>query len=173
MICHNFECPEGHVTEKMVNINEENWTTQICDQDACPCIAERVFLSKRMQALHRLPITIYRNSAGEVRFPGAAREAMPDNYKSQGFQRVEMTYHEAKKFEKEFNLQERSRSGIKNEFMDMMEGEQQAENRSELLHAMRTMTPRGREYAEYAIEQANKARKYESEDPGFHIEILH
>ena len=170
-VAHNYECPEGHITEKLVDVNQEGWEKQICSGD-CPCLAERVFLSKRMQALTRLPITIYRNAAGEVRFPGSASEAMPANYKSQGFERVEMNFHEARKFQKEFNDRERGRDSIKKEFMEYIEAEEKAAERSDLHHAMRNMSPIGREYAEYVIEQSNKRRDYYSSDPGFRIEIL-
>lgn len=174
MINHNFECPEGHITEKLVDVNEKDWTKQICDQDECPCLAERVFLSKRMQALHRLPITIYRNSNGEVRFPGSAREPMPANYKEQGFERVEMTYHEARKFEKEFSAQERARSSDKLEFQHFLETEKNKGGREDLLHEMRGMSNYGRDFAQYVIEQNNRedAGRFYSEDPGFYIEVL-
>lgn len=171
MVLHSYECPEGHVTEKLVNVNEKDWENQICSED-CNNVAERVFLSKRAQALHRLPITIYRNAQGEVRFPGSATEAIPENYKAQGFERVEMNFQQAKKFQKEFNEQERGRDSIKKEYMEYAESQEKAQNRSDLLHAMRGMSPIGREYAEHAIEQANKRRDYNSSDPGFRIEIL-
>lgn len=172
-VLHNFECPEGHITEKLVDVNEKDWDKQNCGYgDDCGNVAERVFLSKRVQALNRLPITIFRNAAGEVRFPGSATEPMPSNYKEQGFERVEMTFHEARKFQKQFNEQERHRDSLKKEFMDYMESQEREQSRSDLLHAMRNMSPMGREYAEYVIEQANKRRDYYSDDPGFRIEIL-
>lgn len=173
MVLHNFECPEGHITEKLVDVNQSGWETQKCS-DVCDSPAERVFLSKRIQALHRLPITIYKGPDGSVRFPGAANEAMPDQYRKEGFQRVELSYYEAKKFQNEFNAQERARHSDKLEYMHYLESEARKEDRSDLLREMRNMSPRGRDFAEYVISQndSRDAHKYYSQDPGFHIEIL-
>ncbi len=172
MVLHNFECSQGHITEKLVDTNEKDWQWKTCGEGDCFELAERVYLSKRAQAFHRLPITIYRNASGEVRFPGSASEPMPDNYKAQGFERVEMTFHEARRFQKQFNEQERGRDSIKKEFMDYMESQEKSESRSDLLHAMRSMSPIGREYAEHVIRESEKRRDYLSHDPGFRIEIL-
>lgn len=173
MVIHNFQCPSGHITEKMIDVNEQGWKEQSCST-SCELSASHVYLSKRVQILNRKPITIYRNSSGEVRFPGSADEAIPANYKAEGFQRVEMTYHEAQKFQKDFNRQEQMRDSDKKEFMHYLESERNAEDRSDLLHSMRGMSSRGRDFAAYCIEQNNKneAQKYYSNDPGFHIEIL-
>lgn len=121
-----------------------------------------------------LPVVIYKNGAGEVRFPGSATEPMPANYKQQGFERVEMSYHEARKFQKDFNASERFKDADKKELLHYLHEEEHREDRSDLQHAMRGMSNQGRDFAQYVIEQNNRkeSTQFYSHDPGFYIEAL-
>lgn len=174
MVLHNFECRRGHITEKFVDVESPGWRSQPCDYEGCARMAEHVYVSRHMQALLRKPIVIYKNAMGEVRFPGSADEPMPQNYKDQGFQRVEMNFHEARKFQREYAQDLQFKESDKLEFIHYMESELRKEDRQDLIREMRRFSAHGREFAQYVIEQSNSedARKYYSHDPGFHIEAI-
>lgn len=173
MVNHSFECPEGHITEKTVDVNTEGWKQQQCGAE-CSAIAEHVYLSKRVLRGSGKKITIYRDGAGNVQFPGSADEPMPDRLAGLGYERVQMDYHEARKFQTEFNKAERFKAADKLEFMHYLENEQRKEDRDDLLSALHSMSPRGRDFAQRVINENNArdARAYYSSDPGFYIEAI-
>lgn len=126
------------------------------------------------RVLSGVKVTVYRDKNGHTIFPGETEAKMPARYAKEGYERVEMNFHEARKFTKEMNGRERSKAAAYLEGLQRVSEEAYKEQRSDLLHEMRGMSTYGREFAEYVIDQMNSrdSRAYLSEDPGFHNEAL-
>lgn len=126
------------------------------------------------QVLGNVRVTVYRDKDGHTIFPGETDAKMPARYAKEGYERVEMNFHEARKFTKEMNGRERSKAAAYLEGLQRVSEETYKESRSDLIQEMRRMSPRGREFAEYVMAQMNSrdAKAYLSEDPGFHNEAL-
>jgi hypothetical protein len=120
------------------------------------------------------PTVVYMGPKGEVGFVASSdpncRSAK--GYEKRGFVRKEMPFYEARKFASQMNKAERARAEKVLEAVYNSEQELRAQERSDLRAAMRHMSPRGRELAQYAIERGNQmdAEYYRAKDPGFHIE---
>lgn len=126
-------------------------------------------MSHRRQALHTQPIVVHVAPDGTYRYVGDPNVAVKP-----GFVKKEMNYYEARKFCREVN--EGQRADLSRHLSNLQKAEESVnkEARTEILRAMRDMTPRGREFAEYAIAESNRrdAERYRSWDTGFHIEGL-
>lgn len=113
------------------------------------------------------PVVIFRNADGHVRLPGSTDIAPPA-----GFERVELkTVHEVRKFEREMNQREHAKHED-SRYRDSQACEAaRTKLRGELRMAMQQMSPLGRDFARYAIEQTNNRRKGRY-DAGFRVEAL-
>ncbi len=169
---HDFECPDGHVTEKTVDVSVNGWRKQKCG--VCSKKAEQVFLPYRSNSFTDMKVVVYRDSGGHTIYPGSAAEAMPERYRKLGYERVEMDFHSARRFQKEMNKEEQTKMSHYLETLQRTYENEHKEDREDLLRAMRDMSPLGRAFAERVIEIQNSrdARRYISSDPGFHNEAL-
>jgi len=120
------------------------------------------------------PIVVYKDGSGNVQFPGRADEKLPKRLAKLGFEKVEMTPHEARRFGKQMNSLERIKMEKHLSAMQAAYAHVHKEQREELRVAMRHMSPLGRDLAQAAIERADREEgsKYYTSDPGFRIEIL-
>jgi hypothetical protein len=169
---HDFECPKGHITEQTVDVNAAGWQKQPCG--VCSRAAERVFLSSRSRSFLDAKVVVYRDAGGHTIYPGSANEKMPDRYAKLGYERVEMDFHAARRFQNAMNKEERLKMSHYLETLQRTHEEEHAQDRSDLRQAMRNMSPMGREFAQYVmdIQNSRDARRYISSDPGFHNEAL-
>lgn len=114
------------------------------------------------------PVVVFRDAAGNVRFPGRTDSSIPE-----GFQRVELrTSAEVHRFEREMNVRENAKHDIHAECEERYYNELERKNRRELREAMRQMTPQGRAFAEEAMRQGDK-RPSGRFDAGFHLPAFH
>src|SRR5688572_22028430 len=146
MILHQFECPQEHLFEEFT---EWNNALRKCDPKPCPECKESadVTLDRRnyrRQALHSRPVVVYRDAGGHTIYPGSADEAMPDRYKKLGYERVEMDFHTARRFQNSMNKEERLKMSHYLEALQRTYEEEHAQDRSDLREAMRHMSPLGR-----------------------------
>lgn len=119
------------------------------------------------------PIVIHEDRQGNIRFPGNV-SAQPPN----GFQRRELkTIPEALGFERKFRDQEDSRQRDKVAREDAYYAGARKANRADLRQAMKTMSPRGRAFAERTMSQMDQkhaerlVKSRRSTD--FNIQVLH
>lgn len=147
-----------------------------CEAEGCTGTAVRTFEPQfsmrrpRRDAQRFSPVVIHRDSAGNVRFPGAPDAAVPA-----GFEKVELrTVAEVRQFERGMDAKERARfeSGQARE-ADFY-AERQRRDRAELRVAMQRMTPYGRDFARVAMEENDRkdAGRKTSYDPNFHVECF-
>jgi hypothetical protein len=171
-IRHDFECPLGHITEHTVDTNVADWKNQPCG--ICPENASLVFLSSRSRSFLDSKVVVYRDAGGHTIYPGSADEKMPDRYSKLGYERVEMDFHTARRFQSSMNREEQLKMSHYLETLQRTHEEEHAQDRSDLRQAMQNMSPMGREFAQYVmdIQNSRDAKRYISSDPGFHNEAL-
>jgi hypothetical protein len=113
------------------------------------------------------PVVVHVDKQGNVRFPGRADARVP-----KGYQRRELTtIGEIRRFESQVNSRERSRFSQLKEAEERFYSDVDSQNRSDLLHAMRSMSPLGRAIAQAAINKSNR-RSQPSFEPGFCVEVF-
>lgn len=116
------------------------------------------------------PVVIHVSADGTTRFPASADAPLPP-----GFERRELrTIREIESFERRVNQEQQSEHERHLAREHATIGAEVERRHKELLHDMRTMSPKGRALAEVAI-RLNAARhaarpRFEA---GFHIEALH
>jgi hypothetical protein len=171
-VLHSYECPKGHLTEKLVDPKVEGWKIQLCSSN-CKEQAEQVFLPRGVKFQDALHIVVYRDASGHTIYPGKNGK-MPERYSKEGYERVEMNFHEARRFTQQMNRDERAKMARHMEKEQIVYEQVQAQQRDDLRQAMRHMSPLGRDYARAAMELSNNQEhgKYLSVDPGFHNEAL-
>jgi hypothetical protein len=86
----------------------QSWESPV---ENCGCGGSRIkihtFRYKRTSAVHSSErIVVFRNpQTGEVKYPGRNDQPMPDRYRHQGYERVELsTLHDATRFEKQHGV---------------------------------------------------------------------
>jgi hypothetical protein len=154
MILHDFKCTNGHVFERMAN-----WQTEFWPCPECCSLAERVFLPRpeRPENANRFnPVVVFRKPNGEYRFPGRADERTP-----RGCVRVELKDIQAvRKFEK----QENQRLKTIHEASMARRGanyEAEKKERREILKSVLSkMSPRARQFAEFAMSMSDAKESY-------------
>src|SRR6266404_6298813 len=113
-------------------------------------------------------IVVHVGADGAVRFPGHENARVP-----KGFNRVELkTLSEIAAFERQVNqkLSSEAARHIENEerHFEAVRGRL----RGELQQQMKTMSPRGRDFAQFVIDENNRRARKKS-DVGFQVDILH
>jgi hypothetical protein len=161
-ILHNFECSDGHITEKMVDSNEGR---KRCAYEGCRRFALRVFLPKHRNAQPFEPTYYHIDGEGNVRCIMDKNAPMPPGYE---LRRVE-TLADYRKLAKYMNAKDRSKMERSIENEERYFEEERKARRSDFMQDVQRMSPLGRDYAMWAIEQNNRKGR-RSSDPGFHIE---
>lgn len=110
---------------------------------------------------------VHVDAHGNYRFPGHADAPVPP-----GFERRELHGRDIDRMERTVNSQQRRDREMREELRAQSEEPRRSASRSDLMHAMRSMTPAGRDFAQYAIDRANN-RVRGRYDPGFHVESRH
>jgi len=112
MPMYDFECPDGHVTEKYLTFQrlEDSNDSMICDHEGCTKVAEyrpSFWYNSATNAQRFSPVVIHRDEHGNVRFPGNTNAPVPE-----GFQKVELaTIQQVRALEKEINLRDTVKAG--------------------------------------------------------------
>jgi hypothetical protein len=113
------------------------------------------------------PIVIHVDSQGNKRFP-----ASPDAPVPPGFEKRELrTVREVREFERTVNREERQRWDETRIREEMTFDPQRRERHRELRSEMQHMTPFGRAFAEYAMQQTN-GKTRGSFDAGFRVSVF-
>lgn len=138
---------------------------QIGDYPYCP--HESIYPSA---AQSFSPVVVHRSADGSIRFPAHADAPVP-----KGFQKVEMTnLAQIRKFETEVNTRENAllREGRYKEKADIESGRKIM--REQFKERVRGFSPRGRAFAERAMEWSDKrgSKRDVIRDANFHVEAF-
>jgi hypothetical protein len=162
---YHFECGEHGLFAVTCRLAE--WSdTKPCP--ACTKPSEQVVLPQGEYGTLPVPIVVHVSATGRFRFPGAADAKAP-----RGFERVELkTISEVEKFERRVNHQLREEARDHQENEEKFFGKVKAELRGELRHAMKNMSPLGRDFARFVM-ALNDRKKRKPTEAGFYCDILH
>lgn len=142
---------------------------------ACPtCGAgtSQVHLSPR--ARHSMdPIVVFRAPDGSYRFPGDLSGPMTAQYRRQGYQEISLrTATEVRRFESHINTGQRETDERRCEQRERMQERRESVSRSDLRHAMTSMTRHNRDLARAAMAQNDGKPRPRPRDGGFHVEVM-
>ncbi len=139
-----------------------------CQKKGCAEVTLQTYSRSKPKDWSIRPIVIHLGADGAVRFPGHENARVP-----KGFNRVELkTLSEIAAFERQVNqkLSSEAARHIENEerHFEAVRGRL----RGELQQQMKTMSPRGRDFAQFVIDENNRRARKKS-DVGFQVDILH
>jgi len=118
------------------------------------------------------PVVVYRAPDGTHRYPGTTDSQSTAHYDKLGYTRIELrSAADVRRFEKTINQHEQAENQIRVEDRHRQRESMEGRNRSDLFHAMKSMSAAGRTIAQAAINR-NIARHQQerTSDPGFRIE---
>lgn len=163
MPAHDYQCSNGHKFEVIVPPSKVKDRVR-CRTRRCRRMAEIVWSTGTVRSGQRFtPIVVHVDKEGNVSFPGRNDARVP-----QGFEKKTLTsLEEARKFSKEFNQREQAQTQMRQHIKEAQFNEAQKGNRSELRTAMNRMSPMGRDFAQYAMQQNDKRRRAKAEVNGF------
>jgi len=142
-------------------------TTQSLPELNCREVTIQTYSPSRPKDWAIKPIVVHVGKGGAVRFPGHENAPVP-----KGFNRVELkTLSEIAAFERKVNQKLSSEAAQHLEREEAHFSSIQAKLRGELRERMKTMSPFGRDFAQFVIEQNNQ-RKRKKSDVGFHVQVL-
>lgn len=119
------------------------------------------------------PIVVYRAPDGSYRFPGDTHGAGSGKYDRVGYERIEIrSALDARRVEAQINRYDGSVQSFKAERDARMREAGESARRSDLFHAMKSMSNRGKEVAREAIAQNNARSTRRPPTPGTFIEVL-
>lgn len=168
----DYECSKKHRFEAYAKVSDESLP---CRAEGCKEKAGRIFVScsgigEPRDAQGFAPPLVWRNADGSFTFAGSSHESAP-----QGAERVDFrNWSDVRKFEREMNQRERERHDRSVSVQqEVFEARRKAE-RSDLFQRMKSMSPRGRAFAEMAIQMGNARRSklYQNFDPGCHFDVF-
>jgi hypothetical protein len=134
---------------------------------SCAKCGARLEFTRESTAQAFDPIVIHVDSQGNKRFP-----ASPDAPVPPGFEKRELrTVREVREFERTVNREERQRWDETKIREEMTFDPQRRERHRELRSEMQHMTPFGRAFAEYAMQQTN-GKSRGNYDPQFRVDIF-
>ena len=166
MPTYSYECPVHGEFEITVSISahRDHWP---CFYKGCAASTEQTYTPSKPKDWAIKAIVVHVGADGAVRFPGHENARVP-----KGFNRVELkTISEIARFEQQMNQK------LSSERSKHIENEERhfetvrARLRSDLRQRMQTMSPFGRAFAQFCIDENNRRRRKKS-DVGFHVDIL-
>jgi hypothetical protein len=135
---------------------------------SCKETTEQTYTPSRPKDWAIKPIVVHVGEGGAFRFPAHENAPVP-----KGFNRVELkSISEIESFERKANQRLTAEASIHLEREEQHFAKLQEKLRSELRQRMQTMSPFGRDFAQFVIDQNNKRGRKKS-DVGFHVDILH
>lgn len=165
MPVYSYECPKHGRFDLTLPLRKwDEWKP--CPE--CGESSQQVVLPQGEPGTLPQPIVVHRDEKGNFRFPGAPDAKVPKH-----FEKVELkTIKEVEKFEREVNQRLRGEAQRHQENEEQYYAGVKKHLRGELQNAMRSFTPRGRDFARFVM-ALNDAKKKKSTEVGFHTEILH
>ncbi len=175
MPTYSYECPVHGEFEVTVPISahRDHWPCPVLNESndgvyACFCVTEQTYTPSRPKDWAIKPVVVHLGADGAVRFPANEHAPVP-----QGFNRVELkTLGEIETFERQVNQKLSSEAALHHEHEEQHFAALRAQLRGELRQRMQTMSPFGRDFAQFCIEENNRRARKKS-DVGFHLEVLH
>ena len=144
--------------------------TPVCPD--CGAETEQAHLPPRAR-WHIDPIVVFQAHDGTFRFPGDLSGPMTAQYRRQGYQEVELrTSADVRRFEGHINEGQRSVDERRVEHRQEMQERREATSRSDLRHAMRSMTRYGRDVARATMAHNDGKPRQRPRDGGFHVEVM-
>lgn len=165
-------CPSGHYFEHVLTLSayrdiipcqHKNKRGKKCTKKA----TRQYFTQGQARAQRFDPIVVHVDQEGNTRFPGRSDAKMPA-----GYQRVELrTISEARAFERRYNQRLRDEHEVRDNTRREQFSINQTQNRSELRDAMRHMSSKGKDFAQFAMEMNNRKTR-PAYDPRGYFEAL-
>lgn len=119
------------------------------------------------------PVVVYRAPDGSIRFPGDTNGAGAGKYDRLGYDRVELrSAADVRRFESQMNRAEYSRAERIMERRQAARESREKATRSDLFHAMQSMSTFGRALARAAVARNNAKAIERARDSGFHVEAF-
>lgn len=168
----DVECTDdacGHVAENIYRRAAEWETTPPCEKCNQPTV--RVFLPPRT-TWRADPVVVFQAADGTYRFPGDANGLSAAQYAKQGLTRIELRgAADVRRFEKQWNTQERSRMAGHVEARHRGRTLQEGEGRSHLHARMKSFSNMGKDVARASMAIGNARPQPQTSDPGCHVEV--
>jgi hypothetical protein len=165
-------CKSGHYFEHALTLSEyrdiipcqhKNKRGKKCTKKA----TRQYFTQGQARAQRFDPIVVHVDKDGNTRFPGRSDAKMPA-----GYERLELrTISEARAFERRYCQKLRDEHEVRDNERRQQFAINQAESRAELRAAMQHMSPKGRDFAQFAMER-NNAKTRPSYEPNGYFECL-
>lgn len=119
------------------------------------------------------PIVVFQAPDGSYRFPGDISGPMTAQYRRQGYQEVTLrSATDVRRFESHINAGQHETDERRCEQRQRMQELREATSRSDLRHAMKSMSRRNRDLAREAMAQNDAKPRPRPRDGGFHVEAL-
>jgi hypothetical protein len=164
---YTFICKRNH---KSISLEWSDVEVINCKTLKCKLKAYRQLSPIGRKAQSSNPTVYYRNKKGQIYTPSNSDRPIPKRLANQGYEKVEIkTFRDRDRFYRDMNSQ------VSREHHDYAEREHQmyrnaeATNRSDLRALMNHMTPEGRDFAKFAMEQ-NDSRNSDRFNAGVHID---
>jgi putative FmdB family regulatory protein len=167
MPIYSYRCEKHGVFELSMRLADWN-DKKPCPKKHCKQIAEQVILPNDGSRTFSEPVVVHVSADGSFRFPGSSDAKVP-----KGFEKKELrTIREIEAFERCVNTHLRAESEQHQINQEKHFAEMRSELRSELRMKMQGMSQYGKDLARLAMAM-NDARRPQSTDAGFHLQILH